>query len=270
MTLADFKRIFFWEYFHRLLGRTIGMVFILPWIYFLVRRRLSRNLALKTIPAFFLGGAQGLMGWYMVKSGLVDIPEVSHFRLAAHLSLAFLVAQWILWVLLDEYPPKRTNDGQPKPSFGLRAAAWGFMALVALQCVYGAFMAGKRAGWLYSTFPDMNGSYSPGPFFLPGSFLDNCLNNPSAIHYIHRALAWLALFAALALILRLRRLSATPRLKLHAKLLSWVIGGQFLLGVLTVVYAVPIPLAVAHQGGAFILLSCAVALVHDLRWLAKR
>ncbi|MBW2223699.1 MAG: COX15/CtaA family protein [Deltaproteobacteria bacterium] len=120
MLLSDFKRIFLWEYAHRLLGRLIGVFFIVPWLLFLVQRRLDRPLAWKTFVAFLLGGAQGLLGWFMVKSGLVDNPEVSHYRLAAHLGLALLVGQYLLWLFLDlRAPPAKRAPGQPEGTSGV-------------------------------------------------------------------------------------------------------------------------------------------------------
>jgi cytochrome c oxidase assembly protein subunit 15 len=264
MQLADFKRIFFWEYVHRLIGRSIGLFVFVPWLYFLVRGRLTRALALSTLGAFALGGAQGLLGWYMVKSGLVDEPRVSHLRLAAHLTLAFALGQWLLWLALaaerGRAPRPAAGFVPGAPSPGQRAAAWGLVALIVLQSVFGAFMAGTRAGVLFSSFPDMNGTLSPAPFFV-GALLDDLLHNPAAIHWTHRTLAWLVLGYGLGLLSWLR---TTPGLGRAPGLLGAALLLQVVLGALTVIQAVPISLAVAHQATAYLLLSCAVAVCHAL------
>jgi cytochrome c oxidase assembly protein subunit 15 len=253
MQLDDFKRIFFWEYVHRLVGRSVGLLVFVPWLYFMARHRLSRRLALATLGAFALGGAQGLLGWYMVKSGLVDVPRVSHLRLAAHLALAFGLGQWLLWLALGS--SRGTRGGLPRASRGLRAAAWGLVALIALQSVFGAFMAGTHAGLLFSSFPDMNGTLAPEAFFV-GAVLDDLLHNPAAIHWTHRSLAWLVLGYGLGLVQWLRD---APGLQRPRGLLATLLLVQVLLGALTVIKAVPIDLAVAHQATAYLLLSSAVA-----------
>jgi cytochrome c oxidase assembly protein subunit 15 len=248
MTLGDFQRIFFWEYVHRLVGRLVGVAFLVPWVWFLVRRQLTGRWARLTGVAFLLGGLQGALGWFMVKSGLVDVPAVSHFRLAAHLTLAFFVAQYLFWLALETRPTPA-----PAASAGLRRAAWGFVALVMVQIVYGAFMAGTHAGWLYSTFPTMNGEWVPADMGSP-------LYDPMAIHFLHRALGTAVALAALALWGAARKRGARA-----VSLLPWAVGLQFGLGVLTVVLHVPIAIAVIHQAGALGLLTVAVATAHSLR-----
>jgi cytochrome c oxidase assembly protein subunit 15 len=263
MELEHFKQIFFWEYLHRLLGRSAGIVAFVPWVYFLIRKRMTPRTAFRAFLAILFGGSQGLLGWFMVKSGLVDIPEVSHFRLAAHLGLAFFVGQWILWLLLDIRSQPRT-EAQARPAL----ARWlaGFIALLSVQVIYGAFMAGTRAGWMFATFPDMNGAYLPGPFFNGASLVGDLLNNPWAIHWVHRFLAYLVTVAAIGLAIALRR---GPRSNEDARrasaLLVVSILVQFVLGVLTVVLSVPIWAAVAHQACAFLLLACSVFALHCAR-----
>lgn len=256
MTLADFKQIFFWEYVHRLLGRFIGIAVMVPGIWFLIRRRLSGPTAVKVLLAFVFGGLQGLMGWYMVKSGLVDVPAVSHYRLAAHLGLAFFVGCWILWILLDiRRAPTRAR--QP-----LRGLALGFLALLTLQIIYGAFMAGSRAGYLFATWPDMHGVHWP-----PGADLGwpGITSNPWTIHALHRHLAWGVL--ALGALLTWRGLkTATDRgQRRAAHSLGGLLVVQFALGVATVMTSVHIVLATAHQGVAFLLLCATVWVVHAAR-----
>lgn len=257
MDLAAFKKIFFWEYVHRTLGRLIGMVFFLPWIYFVIRKRMSAALVRRTAIAGVLGGMQGVMGWIMVRSGLVNEPAVSHFRLAAHLMLALLVGLWIFWTLLDLVAKRPGGLRSP----GLRRSAWGFVALIALQCVYGAFMAGTRAGWLFSTFPDMNGTMGPAAFMGSGSMVSEFLNNPAIIHWTHRTLAWMATGYAAFLgvsILRAKLPAPLPRV---TKILLGLVALQVALGAGTVIFSVPISLAVVHQFCAVAVLCTSVALV---------
>ncbi|MEE2658523.1 MAG: COX15/CtaA family protein [Candidatus Latescibacterota bacterium] len=267
MGLSEFQRIFFWEYLHRLLGRLVGVVALVPWVWFLARRRLSHRTAMRTFLAFLLGGLQGLLGWYMVKSGLAGVPEVSHFRLAAHLSLAFLVGGWVLWLILDLHCGKHAG-GSPLMSvhvLELRRLAHKFIALLALQIIYGAFVAGTRGGVLFATFPDMNGYYLPGVFFTGPSPVHDLMHSPLVIHWVHRFLAWIVVGMAVALVLRVRR-QASPGSRLRAT--GSVLGGsvllQFALGALTVTLHVPVWAAVAHQAGAFLLLGNGLFLTHQL------
>ncbi len=241
MQLADFKRIFFWEYFHRLLGRLLGLVFFIPWLYFVLRKRLQGVWARRTFVAFLLGGAQGLLGWFMVRSGLVDVPAVSHFRLAAHLSMAFVAACWIAWILFLGRPNQ--------PDRVLHRGAWALLVLVAVQIVWGAFMAGARAGFLYSTFPTYHGVWVPPEAFATG--LRALLDAPAGIHFAHRTLGWLVGFAALGWALWAR---ARGRGGLGLAVAGLTLL-QFLLGVATVMSAVQIFIATAHQLGGLALLT---------------
>lgn len=262
MTLADFQRIFFWEWFHRLFGRLIGLAAFLPWAWFVIRGRLRGRVAWRTFVPIILGGLQGALGWFMVKSGLVDVPAVSHYRLAAHLVLAFFVAQYVLWLALD----LARDDAPAAPSPpALRTAAWALIGLTTIQIVYGAFMAGTRAGWLYATFPTMNGEWVPAAAFASGSTARALVADPAAIHFVHRTLAWLLAFGALGFWAFARRRLSAPRARRALDALAVLVGVQFGLGVLTVVLHVPTAVAVAHQGVACLLLSAAVAVAHALR-----
>lgn len=266
MGLAEFQRIFFWEYTHRLLGRLVGVVFAIPFVVFLIKKRLRGRTAWLATVAFVLGGAQGALGWYMVKSGLVDVPAVSHYRLAAHLMLAFLTAQYVLWLWLEL---RARSSGERHPQEKLRSPSRVFggvvaatMVLLLVQIVYGAFMAGKHAGHVSSTFPDMNGSYGPGPFFTHASVMDDILNGAAAIHWVHRSLAWLLVLLVIGLVLLSRR---EPSLVIRrgALVLLAVLVAQLTLGAATVMLQVPVWLAVVHQGGAFVLLCCATWLAYE-------
>lgn len=265
MDLAAFKKIFFWEYVHRLWGRLIGLAVFVPWLVFLMKKMLPRRTKIGALIAILLGGAQGVLGWYMVKSGLVDVPAVSHFRLAAHLVLALVVAQWILWLILDLKAPWRSGAAALPGGAKLPIALLG---LLFLQITYGAFVAGKRAGFMSSTFPDMNGEYLPGAFFTSTSLTNDLLQNPLAIHYTHRALGTIVLFAFIGAGVWLARKRSDQIAKRLAKSLIYAVLLQFALGVVTVVLVVPVSWAVLHQGGAVVLLSVVTALLH--RALATR
>lgn len=259
MALADFKRIFFWEYVHRLIGRLIGFAVLLPFGLFALQGRLSAALIKKTLAVLALGGLQGALGWYMVKSGLVDEPRVSHYRLAAHLLLAFTTGAVVLWIALDLRPSLAGRVTR-----GALGAGIGLLALIMLQCMYGAFMAGTHAGHYAATFPDMNGRFAPGAFFTGPSLLRDALDSPLAIHWLHRVLGFSLLAYALAFWVFVRRSAQPPALRRAA---GWVALATFLqlnLGALTVVQRVALPLAVAHQGLAYLVLSSAIVLLHRL------
>jgi cytochrome c oxidase assembly protein subunit 15 len=261
MELADFKRIFFWEYFHRMMGRAIGLVAFLPWVYFSLRGRLQGWLSFRVIVAILLGGAQGLLGWYMVQSGLVDRPEVSHLRLAAHLLLAFFIAQWVLFTLLD------LRWGRAGTLFNQQTLpVIGLVGLIAVQILYGAFMAGTNAGVLFPTFPDMNGHYAPGPFFPHASLAQNLLYSPVAIHYTHRVLGFALVAYAAGLLFVQRRSQLSPNWAQYQ--FGMVLLLQFVLGAATALYRAPLPFAIAHQAVAFALVCSATLLAH--RTIATR
>ena len=260
MELADFKRIFFWEYVHRLWGRLLGVIVAVPFLYFLVRGKLPKRVSRQALGLFALGGLQGALGWYMVASGLVEQPRVSHLRLAAHLLLAFVTGALTLWFALDATAP-RDSARRSRP-LHVRLV-WGLIALVLVQVVYGAFMAGTRAGYYYGTFPDMNGSYGPAPFFS-AAWLADAFNSPMAIHWLHRFLGWLTFGYAAFVWAFLQRVEPRLSVRRSAALLAAVVFVQFNLGALTVVHRVRLELAVAHQVMAYVLLSCAVLLLHRL------
>lgn len=264
MSLFDFKRIFLWEYAHRLLGRLIGVFFFVPWVFFLARGSLDRTLAWKTFVAFLLGGAQGVLGWFMVKSGLVDNPEVSHYRLAAHLALALVVGHYLLWLFLDlRTPPAARSHREPEGRSD--APTWAFIALLSLQIVFGALMAGKRAGLVAATFPDMNGEWVPSTLLSIEPWWLDLVENPISIHFLHRAFGTAVLLSAVALAWWVHRRGRTR----SERSLAWLLAGltllQFVLGALVVIWLVPLHAAIAHQACAFIMLSVAVTLAHTQR-----
>lgn len=263
MTLAQFKGIFFWEYLHRLWGRLIGVVFAVPFLYFLLRGRISRGLAPKLAGLFVLGGLQGALGWYMVESGLVHRIEVSQYRLAAHLALAVAIYAAMLWVALDLLVPRPVAAG--RGALRLRHGASLVFGLVFLTMIAGAFVAGLRAGYIYNTFPLMGGSFAPGEYAHLTPFVRNWFENPAAAQFDHRLLAettWL-IIAGLWLISLRVALAPRARWALHALFAMATV--QASLGIATLLLVVPLPLAVTHQGGAVLLLTAALVARHALR-----
>lgn len=263
MTLDGFKGIFWLEYFHRLLGRVIGLAFLLPFLYFLARRRIAPPLGWKLAGIFVLGALQGALGWYMVKSGLVDNPRVSPYRLTAHLSLAFVIYCAMLWIALDIAAPRPTAlRGDAR---AVRVLAWVVTGLIAYMVVTGGFVAGTRAGLAYNTFPLMHGHIVPPDYFALQPWHENFFSNIAAVQFNHRAGAWLV--AVLVPWLWWRGVQSAlpegPRWMVHALLCA--VFAQIGLGIATLLNAVPVALGTAHQGGALVVLTIAVALNHALR-----
>jgi cytochrome c oxidase assembly protein subunit 15 len=260
MDLSGFKTIFWWEYIHRLLGRLIGIVYLVPFLWFLARRRLDRPLAWRLAGIFALGGLQGALGWYMVKSGLVDDPRVSHLRLTAHLGVALAIFSAELWVALDLLAHARS--GAPAPT--ARFAAW-LAALVFIMALTGGLVAGLRAGRAYNTFPLMNGHLVPPEIMMLEPWWQNFLYNMATVQFTHRLIAWVLIVLVTLFWLRSMRAPLGARAQASCHLLLAALAAQVALGVATLVLAVPLPLAAAHQGGAVLLLGAALWAAHELR-----
>lgn len=259
MNLTDFKVIFFWEYLHRLIGRLIGLVFFIPMLVLWLKGHLLGSNRWRAVVALCLGGCQGLLGWYMVKSGLVDIPAVSHYRLAAHLSLAFFLGSFVLWWILD-------LKTQPLNAPRGRWLSGIFLSLLAIQIVYGAFVAGTRAGYMYSSFPLLNGALFPAGAWLDAFGLHNLIDNRELLNVIHRWLAvCLGIFGTWIAIMHLKSTSALPTQRIAAWSMLTCLIAQVVLGVLTVMFNVPVFLGTVHQITAFFLLSSALWLHHSHR-----
>jgi cytochrome c oxidase assembly protein subunit 15 len=261
MDLHGFKSIYWFEFTHRLLGRSIGVAFLLPLLYFALRGMLGRPLLVRLGAAFILGGLQGVLGWYMVKSGLVDRPHVSQYRLTAHLSLALLIYAYLLWLLLDLLFPAPADT--PAAS-GLRRAAPGVLGLVALTIVSGGFVAGLKAGYAYNTFPKMGDQWLPPAGWMLQPGWRNLFENLATVQFDHRLLALLTLVSVVALWLyaRGRPMARSARAGLHLLLLVAIV--QISMGIGTLLLHVPVALAAAHQAGALTLLSVALFVVHRL------
>ncbi len=264
MSLDDFKGIFWFEFAHRLLGRLIGAVFLIPFLYFLFRRRLRPSLAPQLVTMFVLGGLQGLLGWYMVKSGLVDDPHVSQYRLAAHLGLAMLIYVFMLWTALGLL--QRGDSSGSRSLNGLARLTMILAVAVFVTMMSGAFVAGIKAGFSYNTFPLMAGKWVPdGMWSVTPAWL-NLFENVTTVQFNHRVLAIGTFLGVLILWLVARRmnLSRSQRLWLHATAIAAVI--QVALGLSTLVMRVPVPLAALHQAGAMVLLTVLLCLAYETRY----
>jgi cytochrome c oxidase assembly protein subunit 15 len=246
MTLEGFKRIFWWEYIHRLLARLIGAVFLLPYVYFLVKKKLDRPLAWKLGGIFLLGALQGAVGWYMVKSGLVDDPKVSPVRLTLHLGLALAIFSAELWLAMQLLAPKRR--------FERFAVLLPIMVFV--MALSGGMVAGLRAGYAYNTFPLMNGHLVPPEAMLLEPWWRNFLYNMATVQLMHRAFFWALTLLVLVAWWRNRRDLAPTALLV-------VFATQATLGIATLLTGVPVALGAAHQGGAVLVLAVALWYAHS-------
>ncbi|WMI65627.1 COX15/CtaA family protein [Aestuariibaculum sp. YM273] len=257
-TIEDFKSIYFWEWLHRVIGRTIGMVFILPFIYFLIRKQLTKATIKKCIVLLGLGAFQGFLGWYMVKSGLIDMPDVSHFRLAAHLITAFITFAATLWVALDLIYPNRKPINKPMRNI----IVVGYLVLI-IQIIYGAFVAGLKAGLLHNHWPLMNeGQFIHFSAYILEPFYKNLIENPSGIQFVHRTIAYLVVFCIGLIWWKSKKFNLTELQRKGVNSLIILVLVQFVLGVFTILLQVPLWLGIAHQIGAFFLLSAMTFTLH--------
>ena len=269
MKLDDFKYIYWWEWAHRFTGRMLGIAFLIPFLFFYFKGQLRGSLLAKLVAMFILGGLQGALGWYMVKSGLVDRVDVSQYRLAAHLTLAFAIFGYILWVAfsLREQPPR--NVTALPPGGGLKWSGGLLGGLLLLQVALGAFVAGNQAGKYYNTWPLMNGAFIPEDLFEKSPWYINLFENDLTVQFNHRMLAYLLVLWAFAHgFVVLRRVLGGP-LQWSAMALPVAILVQAGIGIATLLWLVPLPLGVLHQGAAAVVF--AVAIWHlNLLWSEAR
>lgn len=264
MSVDAFKGIFWWEYAHRLLGRLDGVVFALPLLLFWRRGAIDGVLARRLAGIFMLGAAQGALGWFMVKSGLVDDPRVSQYRLAAHLALAFGIFGALLWAALGIAAER--SRGADNMLARLRRDGVLLLGAVFVMAISGAFVAGIRAGLAYNTFPLMAGQIVPDGVLALEPWYLNFFGNAAAVQFDHRLGAWLLAWLVPWFVARVRRApQAPPRAKTVALILLAALALQISLGIATLLLAVPVPLAAAHQGGAMLLFGVLVWLNHELR-----
>jgi len=246
LTLEGFKRIFWWEYAHRLMGRLAGLAFLLPLLWFIRARAIPPGLAWRLAGIFTLGALQGALGWYMVASGLVDDPRVSPFRLTAHLALALLIIGAILWTAWDLWAAPAVRQRVPGPA---RLA----VAVVFLMAMTGGMVAGTRAGFAYNTFPLMAGAIVPPDLMRLSPWYLNFAYNPAAVQFVHRAIAWALLALVPAFWWWIRRAVPAPQARLQSNLMLAALALQVTLGIATLLSVVALPLAAAHQAGAVLL-----------------
>lgn len=262
MSLEAFKFIFWWEWTHRFLGRLIGVVFLLPFLYFLAVGQLPRGLAPRLAAIFALGALQGLVGWYMVRSGLADRLDVSQYRLALHLTLAILIFGALIWVVvsLDEMPRQRVAS--PAPGAGGAAA---IVAILLVQIVLGAFVAGLKAGASYNTWPLMDGRLVPDGLGAMRPWYLNLFENALTVQFNHRFAAYVLLVATLWHAWVVRSRAHDARAHASATVLAVVVLAQAGLGIWTLLAQVPLVLALAHQAGAAAVFGIAVWHLHRMR-----
>ncbi len=259
-TLSDFKSIFWWEFVHRLLGRVLGVIFLIPFLFFLFKGWLSRKLTLQLILVFGLGAFQAFLGWFMVKSGLVNEPRVSHFRLAAHLITAFITCMVIFWICLNLW--RETKVRVSLDSFGKMVLT--FIGILIAQIVFGAFVAGTHAGFVHNTWPLMDGQLIADSVWILDPVYLNFLEGKSGIQFVHRTLGILLVVLVFLLYSKgMKRSFLSDQVKAIRVVLIAVIF-QFALGVLTLLMHVPISLGVLHQAGALVVLGSSVFLLHSI------
>ena len=264
MSVDDFKSIFWFEYSHRMLGRLIGLVFLLPFLYFAWRKKIKPGLTPKLIVMFALGGLQGLLGWYMVKSGLVSNPHVSQYRLTAHLLSAILIYGFILWTILDLNQEKAYQALRYSTVAIWRKLSLGLIMLLLLTIVSGGFVAGLKAGKIFNSFPLMGGQWIPEGVGALSPWYLNIFENMVTVQFDHR---WLAMTTGILLFgwyIKGRLRFDDPAIKRSFKLIGMMVIIQLALGISTLVMQVPVSLAAMHQAGAILLFSVMLINVHLL------
>jgi cytochrome c oxidase assembly protein subunit 15 len=272
MSLSEFKGIFAFEYAHRLLGRFIGLAFLIPFLFFYFKKQIRPGLLPKLILMFVLGGLQGGLGWIMVQSGMVDQPNVSQYKLAAHFSAAILIYGYILWTAWNLLYPDARNSWAPGISRLQLQIRW-LTAIIILMIISGAFVAGTHAGAMYKTFPDMNGHFLPPGLFDMTPFLLNIFDNPTTIQFNHRIIAYTIILFVSYVWWRSRKYTLTYSARRSINLLMLMMIIQVTLGISTLLSephtvlrgGVSVPLGAAHQGGALLLFTIVLYVNHELR-----
>jgi len=257
--LQDFKDIYFWEWIHRVIGRFIGVVFIIPFAYFLLKKQLTKATIKKSILLLTLGGFQGFLGWYMVKSGLVERPDVSHYRLALHLTTAFITFSFALWIALDiKFPSVKEGNTS------LRNLIRITFILLIIQIIWGAFVAGLDAGFIHNTWPLMN----DGKLIHETVYIEqnpvwrNFVEGKSGVQFTHRYLAYIVVGLIVYIWFKAKNIKNNSLQNKLLNSLLWIVILQFTLGVFTLILQVPVLLGVLHQVGAFFLLAVMTITMH--------
>ncbi len=255
MTVEDFKSIFWWEWAHRFLARAIGLIFALPLAFFWLTGRIEKRVRWPLVGTLALGGFQGFIGWWMVSSGLTKLTSVSQYRLATHLVIACLIFSACIWIMRGLTSQRR--DAPPT-----RYSVWaaGGIAFLALFQIYlGALVAGLDAGLSYNTWPLMDGAYIPADLFIRDPWWINLFENHKTVQFVHRCGAYLILAATLVHMLITLSKAPSSVYATRSIILFALVCGQAVIGILTLLWQVPLDLALAHQGGALIVLGYAVA-----------
>lgn len=255
MTVEEFKGIFYWEWGHRLLGRLIGLFFFIPMVWFWLRKRIPDGYKSKLLVLFFLGGSQGLLGWYMVMSGLVDEPAVSHYRLTAHLGLALFIMAALFWTALSLLNPEPVRAGRRTKMLTHITAL-----VLVLQILMGALVAGLKAGLIFNSWPLMGEGMVPSGLMAIEPTWRNFLDNAVTVQFDHRIGAYLLFGLSLALVWIGR--SEPARLRGAVNLFATAVVLQMLLGIMALILEVPVSWGTAHQGGGAIVLLLMVYLMH--------
>jgi cytochrome c oxidase assembly protein subunit 15 len=263
MSLDEFKTIYWWEWAHRFLGRLIGVAFFVPFVVFWALGYIPRPLLPRLIFLFLLGGLQGAVGWYMVKSGLVARTDVSQYRLAAHFGIALLILGYTLWLLFDLGGERQTTASRGRSTVWVAGLV---LALIFVQMLAGALVAGLDAGMGFNTWPLINGAFVPSGLGDAQPFYLNLFENPLTVQFDHRMLGYAVVAAALGQVIWLAVRAAPPVLLGSALTLALLAILQATIGVWTLLLAVPITLGLAHQAGAIAVF--AAGLYHF--WLARR
>jgi cytochrome c oxidase assembly protein subunit 15 len=264
MSLDAFKTIFWWEYLHRVWGRLIGVAFLVPFLWFWARGQLRGAKARRVFAIFVLGGLQGVMGWVMVMSGFADRTDVSQYRLVAHLMLALLIYGLLLWQALNLLQPTAFDvDGAQRDR--LRRNGLIMTGLITLEIAVGGFVAGLDGGLIYNNFPMMGEHWIAGDLFHLSPWWINFFENPGAAQFLHRLMSGFVAIALISMTVRGRRADPPRALKRRFYYLPFALLLQASLGIATLMLVVPLPLAVAHQAGAFLLFTVSLYVMHGLK-----
>jgi len=270
MTLNDFKPIFLWEYIHRLIGRVMMYVFAIGFIYFLLKKKIEKSMWPQFLLLFIMGAMQAVIGWWMVYSGLQEKPAVSHYRLATHLMSAFTLFAFTFWFALKLiYPREKIEEHEGNK---LRVLTILFFIALIIQIIFGAFTAGYvdgnaskiRPGHIFNTWPKMGEDWIAEQVYYKPTFIENILENPSGIQFVHRTLAIIVVVLVCLIWYRSNKLKLNEQQNLGVTLLVYGITIQFILGVLTLLYQVPVVMGALHQTGAFFLFLSSIFLIFHL------
>ena len=257
--LSDYKFIYFWEWFHRFIGRIIGLVFIVPFVYFLIKKKLNSETIKKCVVLLGMGAFQGFLGWFMVKSGLIDNPDVSHYRLSLHLTFAFITFAYTLWVALDIIYPTKNEVILP-----LRKIARIALVFLIIQIIYGGFVAGLNAGLIHNHWPLMSDGQllHESVILEKDSWLLRLTEGKSGVQFVHRTMAYVVVGLILFLYFKSKKFTLSNQQQNGMNLLVVIVFLQFLLGVFTLLFSVPLWLGLTHQIMAFILLATMTYTLH--------